>query len=272
MAAFSFEGVVHGARRGASERDPDNLMFNVLNPQAAKNNHLQGAADVVQALRLPEMGTIDLPGTGTTAFDRTRVFFFGHSQGSNVGVPAVAVTGLTSAAVLSGAGGYLMDALLEKTSPVDAKAGLEFLIGEELSNAHPVMTIWQTYFDQVDTINYAPLLLNRPPQGVPSKHVFMSWGTGDSYSPPSSLKNMAQAAGLPVAAPAIEDLETGSASRPVSLNRAFTGDGADRTAAVFQYQPDGYDGHFVAHRNLGAIDDWSNFLVSLTRTGTAAVP
>lgn len=269
MAMFSYDGVVHGERRGSSTHSPDELMFNVLNPRATRGNHWQGAVDVIQALRVAGI-SVDVAGVGTVELDDSKVYFFGHSQGSNIGLPAVAVTGAASAAVFSGAGSHLTRALLTKTNPVDARQGLELLIGEPLSTSHPVMTLWQTFYGPVDTANFAPLLLARPPEGVAAKHVFMSYGTGDSYSPEDTLKVTAAAAGLPVAEPVIADLGSGSVARPVSAN-ASTPDG-DRTAACFQYLPDGYDGHFVALRHPQAVSDWLAFLTSLAASGTPSIP
>ena len=260
MAMFAYEGVVHGERRGDSTRDPDALMFNVGNPRAARDNHLQGAVDILQALRVAEV-SISADDVDDVAFDASEAYVFGHSQGANVGIPALAVTALTEVAVLSGAGAYLSEALLSKTSPVDSRRGLERLVGDELSLTHPVMVLWQTFFDPVDTLTFAPLLVDDVADGTPSKHVLMTWGPDDTFSPQPTLKMMARAAGLPVVEPAIEDLESGSVARPVEGNRTG-GDGEDRTAACFQYEADGYDGHFVSTRSAAAIADWVTFLSS----------
>jgi hypothetical protein len=50
------------------------------------------------------------------------------------------------------------------------------------------------------------------------------------------------------------------------------GDSVKRTAAVFQYQSNGYDGHFVATKNPAAQADWMAFLQSYLSTGTAVIP
>jgi hypothetical protein len=270
MASFGYEGVVHGARRGGSSYSPDQLMFNILNPRAARDNNLQGSADVLQVLRLSEVANLDVTGVGAIAFDAARTYFFGHSQGSNVGVPAIALS-TAPAAIFSGAGAHLTRAVLAKTSPVDAKAGLEFVLGEALTINHPVMVLWQTFFDPVDTLNYGALLVSAPPAGLASKHVFMSWGQGDTFSPEPTLNAMARVTGLPVAGTPIVDLDTGTAARPISAN-VVAGDGENRTAACFQYQPGSYDGHFVALLNPAAVSDWMAFLVSLADTGTPTVP
>lgn len=269
MAVFSYDGVVHGARKAQSPRGADELMFNVINPRAARGNHWQGAVDVIQALRVAGL-TIDVTGVGQIELDDGKVYFFGHSQGSNIGIPAIAVSSAAPAAVFSGAGSLLTKALLEKTSPVNAREGLELLIGEELSTAHPVMTLWQTFFDPVDTINFSPLLVTRPPASMVPKHVYMSYGTGDTYSPEETMELTARAAGLPVAEPIVVDLESGSVARPVSAN--VTTAGGDVTAACFQYVPDDYDGHFVSTRHPQATADWLEFLTSAATSGTPTVP
>ncbi len=271
IAMFSFDGVVHGERRGASTRESDSLMFNVINPRAARDNNLQGAVDVVQALRIPGIGAQTLPGAGSTSFDATSVFYMGHSQGSNVGVPAIATTDLASAAVFSGAGAFLTQGILTKTSPVNAKASLEFLIGEDLGTSHPVMVIWQTFFDSSDTLHYGPLLIKRPPGALASKNIYMSWSDSDTFSPEATLNSMARSIGLPVADPLIKDISSGLTTRPVSANLAG-GDGVNRTAALYQYAPDGFDGHFVALRNAQAVSDWINFLTSAVGGAAPTVP
>lgn len=261
-AVFSFDGVVHGARRNGHSRDEDSLMFNVINPAAARDNNLQGAVDVMQAFRIPQVAAFNVTGvTGAIDFDPTKLFYFGHSQGSNVGVPAVAVSSEAKGAIFSGAGAYLTDGILNKTSPVDAKGALQFLLGEELTGSHPVMTIWQTYFDRSDTLNFAPLILDRPPAGVPTKHVFMTWATDDTFSPRPTLNIMARAMRIPIANPTLEAIgQLNSIARPITLNKAAAD--TDRTAALFQYQSDGYDGHFVSTRNPTAVVDWMAFLTS----------
>lgn len=272
MATFTVDGVGHGARRGTSARTPDSLVFNIVNPRAARDNSLQGAADILSALRLSELAPIDVTGVPAPIdFDGARTYFFGHSQGSNAGIPAIAVTGKAPGAIFSGAGSVLVEGILGKKQPVDAKAGLELLIGEPLGGGHPVMTIWQLFFDRIDPWNYAPMLIKRPPAGVPSKHVWMSWGKNDNYSPENTLTATAAAAGLVVAEPQITVLGLPTDPRPIDPTRVG-GDGPIRFGAVFEYDPAGaYDGHFVATRNPAAVADWRAFLVSLAQ-GAPRVP
>ncbi|MBI4508590.1 MAG: hypothetical protein HY698_03065 [Deltaproteobacteria bacterium] len=271
-AALSFDGVEHGERRGDSKKKPDDLVFNPLNPRAARDNFLQGAVDILQAFRVAhvviEAGVS--PTGAAVGFDAEKVVFFGHSQGATSGSLAVAFSDAAPLVVFSGAGAYLTESLLDKSSPIDIGAGMEFLVGEELDGAHPVMTIFQSYFERSDPINYNPLILRRPPEGLSSKHVYMSYGLGDTYTPPSTLKRNARSLGIPPVSPVLEDYDIAPINRPVTKNKSGS-DGVDRTAAVFQYAPDGYDGHFVAVRNPSAVADWVAFLQSWLATGTPVV-
>ncbi|HEY6942589.1 hypothetical protein [Dokdonella sp.] len=273
MATLTVEGVAHGARRGASTRPLDGLVFNVINPRATVGNHLQGAADVLQALRFTNVA-FTLPGGGNVSFDPAHVYFFGHSQGANVGIPALAVSSRAPAAILSGAGSQLGEGWLSRTRPSDAAATLAYLLDESSVAAdHPLLTLWQTFFDGIDPVNFDPLLLARPPAGVASKHVFMAWGESDTYTPAATTDVTVEAAALQLGAPVIEAIPgVAQVARPVTGN-VLAGDGVMRTAACFQYAPDpGDDGHFVSTRNAQAVQDWVAFLVSLTQTGTPTVP
>jgi hypothetical protein len=272
-ALFAFDAVAHGARRGGSSKSPDDLVFNPLNPRAARDNFLQGAVDVLQALRLPStpVSASASPTGAAIAFNPGIVAFFGHSQGSTSGELALPFTSVPGAALLSGAGAYLTRSLLDKTKPFDVAAGLAEAAGEPLDELHPVMTLLQSVFDRADPVNYAPLVVAHPLPGVTPKHVYMSWGKGDSYTPRTTLEANARALGIPPVAPLLEDYLVRAISRPVSRN-LMSGGGPQRTAALFQYAPDGYDGHFVAGLNPAAIADWTAFLRSYLATGTPTVP
>ena len=250
-------------------------MFNPLNPRAARDNFLQGAVDILQALRVASVAltATSSPTGAAIVFDPAALAFFGHSQGSTSGEIALAWSGAAPAAVFSGAGAHLTSSLLDKTMPVNIARGMAFLIGEPLTAEHPVMTIFQSFFDRSDPLVYNPLIISRPPATIPSKHVYMSWGKGDTYTPLSTLDANAQSLGIPLAGAQLEGSirDENKISRPVTANKTG-GDGVKRTAAFFQYQPSGYDGHFVAAQNPAAISDWTAFLQSYLATGTPAIP
>ena len=277
FAVFSYDGVEHGARKHGSTIDSKELVFNVLNPRAARDNNLQGGADVLQLLRL---GGISVPASVTGApvsFDAGHVLFFGHSQGSNVGLVGLAHAPGPRAVVFSGAGGGVVDGILTKTSPVDIAAGMKILLGEPLDRTHPAMVVFQTYFDRSDPMVYAPLFVRRPPTGAVGRHVLHTYGLGDTYAPPTTLGNVTKALGVPVVGPVLEAVTdpvaaaVGATARPIIAD-VKAGDGQNVTAATFQYAPAGYDGHFVALENPDAIADWTTFFQSYLLIGTPHVP
>jgi len=273
-AAFGFDAVEHGARKGGSSKKSDDLVFNPLNPRAARDNFLQGGVDILQALRVAKVAVATAATSPTgemIGFDPTKVMYFGHSQGSTSGEIAMAWSAAAPVAIFSGAGAYLTSSLLDKTMPVNISAGMEFLIGETLEAEHPVMTIFQSFFDRSDPLNYNPLIIFRPPAMIPSKHVYMSWGQGDTYTPRSTLEANARSLGLSPVGTVIEPFDRDPLIRPVTANEKG-GDGVKRTAGVVQYRPDGYDGHFVATKNASAQTDWMAFLQSYLTTGTPAIP
>jgi hypothetical protein len=274
VAVMSFDSVGHGQRRGSSARKPEELVFNVVNPRAARDNFAQGAADLLTAFKLPRAATPQ-GWTGPTLRFAPKVAFFGHSQGATHGSLALPFTDDAPLAVLSGAGASLALSLQYKTSPVSVPMGIQILLGEPLDPNHAMLFIWQNFFDRADPANFNRHIIQKPVGGRAPKHVYMSWGTGDTFSPPATLKANAAFLGVPPVRPFLveDDLRDlpGPVDRPVRLD--MTAPGGNVTAAVFQYAPpDGSDGHFVATRNTTAVRDWVAFLASYFSSGTPAIP
>jgi len=255
--------------------DPERLFFNALNPLAAKGNSLQGFADVFQMVRLAENFDVDVAGLGQVRLDPNRILYYGHSQGSNVGGPAAAFEPDIHAIVLSGAGAHLMSSLLHKRSPVDV-AGLIKLVfmDAHLGLDHPMLNLFQLYFDQVDGVNYGSLLARNPPDGVPAKDIFQTYGLGDTASPEQTMQAFARSMGLDIAPPILVEitgLGTYSGDFPVSGNVSVMGE--LRTQIMSQFDPQCvYDGHFVAQRDDAAKAQIAWFLASAAATGLAQLP
>ncbi len=282
MAVLGFDGNLHGARRGASTQSPDILYFNVVNPRAARDNTLQAASDVIQALRLTTV-TVPMnlsPVGAELRFDGTKTLYWGHSQGSGAGQIALSQTDLSPAILFSGAGSRLIETLLSKQRPFNTKGGLEFLIGDTVDEFHPVMVLFQSFFDRADPIHHNPLYLRYVPDGLHPKHIYMAFGPGDTYTPEASQTRSAGSLGLGWVQ-TTDDPDFGKyyqkATRPVSNNYTakdgVTQELVMRTAAVFRYKTDGCsDGHFVANCRTEAVADWLAFITSYLQTGTPTVP
>jgi hypothetical protein len=274
VAVFSFDNVGHGARRGSSTRASDELVFNVLNPRAARDNFAQGAADLLTTFKLPSSST-PAGWTGPALKFAPKVLFFGHSQGATHGSLALPFTDAVGAAVFSGAGAALSQSLQYKKQPLDVAQGLGMLLGEPLDSFHAMLTVWQSYFDRADPANFNRHIIQRTLGGRAPKHVFMSWGRGDTYAPEITLKLNAAFLGVSPVLPFASDDDLrdlpGPLSRPVSSNMQVAG--GPVTGVVLQYDPPaGVDGHFVATRNTAALRDWTAFVTSFLASGTPTIP
>ena len=107
-----------------------------------------------QLVRLVERTDVrSAPRTGAPIrFDRDRIYFKGHSQGSQTGPPFIAFEPSLRAAVLSGAGANLVLAFLGKRKPIDVGQVVEALLGETapIDEFHPFLSLLQTYFEPAD--------------------------------------------------------------------------------------------------------------------------
>jgi hypothetical protein len=287
MAVLGIDQVQHGPRRNGSTQSPDTLFFNFLNPAGARGNTYQGAADQLMLSRALAGLSLDATTSPTGAeikIDPEAVLFWGHSQGASEGLLAVPYSKSIHGAVFSGAGASLLNGLLEKTKPVDVSSALAFVLQDfgfedkptlYAKHFNPALSIVQSYFDPVDPLNHAARLTANAPAGVTPHQVFVPFGQGDSYSPPSTQIILAVAASLDVVTPDAsvtmpDDIGGKVPYSPVSGNVSV---GPDTfTAAVRQYAPDTtYDGHFVAFKNASAKADVVKFLAQMASKQTPSV-
>ncbi|HEX6272947.1 MAG TPA: hypothetical protein VFZ53_07905 [Polyangiaceae bacterium] len=262
FAVLGIDQVVHGTRRGDSTESPDNLFFNFLNPAAARGNPLQGAADQLSLLRFA--ATIDGTGDMPTTVDPERIVFFGHSQGGTEGSLMLPYADGYKGAVLSGNGGSLLHALLNKTSPVNVKALLPLLVQDPSLNDRsdtgewsPVLSLLQQWIDPADPLNFARLV-SAPPDGHVAKSTFETYGLGDTYAPPVTLDNYSVAGGFAHVARVLGEVAgLSQAEAPLAGNLAM----GTITLGMRQYRPaDGDDGHFVVFDVPQANEDMVRFL------------
>jgi hypothetical protein len=272
VAMLGYDGVLHGTRNGGSTKSVGELVYNFLNPVAARDNALQAAADL---LAIP--GALpQLAGAGLV-IDGTRLALYGHSQGGNAASLVAARESKYGAIVMSGTGGTLIFTLLGKTRPVNIPAVLPYLLGEagpaSVDGLHPALSLMQLYFERADSVNFGRRLFHEPLTTMSPHHVLHVYGTDDSYSVVTTQRAYALSASFRVGQPVVDDFGLiPDLGGPPYHNNAFFFPYGQLTALEIQYKPDvTYDGHFVATQNPRARAAIQEMLVSYARDGVPTV-
>jgi len=310
LAMVGIDQNLHGPRAPAGT-SPDLAFFNLQNPAAAVANVLQAGIDDFSLLRM--LKGLELGGVawaagsgraGKVAFsppfriDPKRVYFMGHSQGSETGPMFLAHEPEVRAAVLSGAGGGAALSLLDKTEPIAIRALLEAALKEPIDELHPVLNLFQMMLEPADPLNYASMFIKSPPAGSSPKHIFVSQGLVDHYTPNSTTDALATAIGLPIVGPVLRPIEglelRGLEPRVAPLAGNLSVAGQAVTGGLLQYHAfpmgnktctskadcsGGYcdaghcyeDGHFVIYDDPTAKRQYSLFLGTTARDGVPSI-
>lgn len=277
FAVIGIDQVAHGPRRGDSTQSPNNLFFNFLNPAVTRGNPLQGAADQLSVARFAKALDIDGATSGGSAIklDPAKLYFFGHSQGSTEGSLMLPYGDDYKAAVLSGNGASLRDALRTKTKPENIAAALPLALqdptmqdknlGPGVTAYHPVLSLLQQWIDPADPLNFAAVI-GAPLQGHTGKHLFQTFGVEDSYSPPLTMATFALAAGVKqvVAHSSADPLFDQFDGQLVPVPVGYKAPGSGITLGMRQYGAPDSDGHFVVFDTQAANDDMVLFLTGAT--------
>ncbi|HET8937230.1 MAG TPA: hypothetical protein VFN67_27500 [Polyangiales bacterium] len=278
---LSIDLPVHGDRRGASKRPPQDLFFNLVNPKSARGNALQGAADLMALARVAADGISadDSPLDGPIAFDPKRVAMFAHSQGATHAALMIGGEPRVRSVVLAGLAGQITAQLLSLKRPTDTSSILPFLlfdpdtrgklVGVEAQgggHANPMLALMQGYLDSSDPINYAAQLQLEPPSTAPNGHdVLFVYGLFDSFTPEPVQKAYADAAGLSAVDP---DLTLAFNEVPSPARGNVMIGNASRTVGLRTYDPKGdainpelvQDGHLVSSTTRRGSADVRRFL------------
>ncbi|MCA9718498.1 MAG: hypothetical protein H6713_15010 [Myxococcales bacterium] len=287
LATLTLEGVMHGARRNDLDDAPGDglvegldtaqLVFNVLNPASARDTMLQAALDQLSLARWVEASTpADFPeGVGLEAgLDAANLFYFGHSQGAQAGVLALANAPQLRVAALSGVGSSIVHSVLEKRLPEITPPGasepmalaelLHLAIierpGTALSSFHPLMILLNTQVARADADVYARRLFREPPEEAAGRSVLLYAGYVDNYTPLRSAVSLLINAGAPIAdelvvPPPCDAYEGGAEIACGLIDLGFvqrvelpvTGNiGGGSVAALTRPASGGEDGHYVA--------------------------
>lgn len=276
FAVVGIDQVQHGPRRGASTLHPNDLFFNFGNPQAARYNAQQGAADQHSLVRLLEALTIT-DGATSIKLDGTKTVYWGHSQGATEGAIFLASNTTIKGAVFTGQGATLKDALVTKTQPVNIKDSMWIALSETnpaaVDGNHPVLGILQMWADPADPLHYARQTVVVP-GATPTtpallRNIFQVMGKGDTYTPFEVQGNFALAGGLSFVGP---EVIPGLGMAKASESGNIISGAMKSTAAFRQYAPTTRDGHFVAFDVEAARADVTKFLARVARGELPKLP
>jgi hypothetical protein len=305
VATLSLEGNLHGERRGDTDTDGlvdglplDQLVFNLRNPDAARDNILQGAIDQFTAVRLAgHLADATAPEPPPATLDPANLFFMGHSQGAQAGVAFLPYEPDIRAVVLSGGGANLLRAILGKTEPKVSLGGAEYpprdllqLAFQErpdrpISANHPLLQLFNTFVNRSDGDVYGPLLRRGASEDIGAKHILSYIGHVDSYTPLRAAASLAISANLAVGGsnlfPAPCDQYADDEARvcgysisgfmPVTPLPASGNAGSATAVVLMRDKPADKDGHFVAFTPT-ELDRIISFIDSARDGAVAVVP
>jgi predicted esterase len=281
MAVLGYDGVLHGTRNNGSTTSVGELVYNFLNPPAARDNALQAAADLLAIpTALPGLVAQPVLAAKGIALDATKLALYGHSQGGNGASLVAARQSKYGAIIMSGTGGTLAYTLIGKTQPVNIPAVLPYLLGEPgamtVDQNHPVINLMQMYFERSDSVNFGRRLFQEPLPTMTAHHILHVYGTSDSYSVVPTQQAYALASAFQVAPnPPVDNFGLLPVKVLPAHNNEFFGSYGSLTALEVQYAPapppNTYDGHFVSTQNPAAHAAIQEMLVTFARDGVPSV-
>ncbi len=282
IAGFSADFPLHGARHTPPDRTGLQLYNLIGNPRATVDNFIVAACETTLHVRLLANMTIDPdvaaeyldPGDdpdGLVRFNAARISSMGQSMGSTIGLPALTVDRITSASILSGSGGILVEIAVESSQPVPIARLLGPAIGyrrdEELDQFDPMLHAVQHIWDFVDTTVHARHVIAEPYEGMVPKHILQHSGLTDGYFSPTSRAALAASLGLDLVEPVLEpealDIMA-MTGHPEAIPTPAGGNLEDNITGVsIQYAPAILDGHHVAYQRNDAKAQYACFLRSV---------
>ncbi|MFN3198691.1 MAG: alpha/beta hydrolase family protein [Bradymonadia bacterium] len=263
-AVVSYDGVLHGPRRGA-DPDPDVPLARRLmpldRPYTLRDLRIQGAADLHHVARLVD-APINAPG-GAVSLDPNHLTFFGDGLGGEVGALFLSATDRIRAAVLNATGGQVLQVLLARQDESRLRAQLQLSFADdELNGMHPGINLIQAHLDGVDPVNIGPQLTFQRGRERPM-HLFVLYGAEDVSTPAASIHSLAISARLPLLAPIFNPLDAVDEAGSTSVRGNFTVGGNGVTRGLKQYGVDDSDPAQVAFEAQEAIEDVDRFLNTL---------
>lgn len=285
VAVIGLDPPLQGARNTTGQSDRDLVItLSVTNIVGGREILRQGVFDYLQLARAVSAPGFVIDGAlapdgAKIAFDATRVGYFGHSEGAQIGALLLPLAPVIGPAVFSeGGGGAAITMLVLKLPEVDVGEAVSNLLGvdrsvEDWALGHPLVTaVIQPLLDQADPLHVARHLF-REPLGR-AHDVVMLEGFLDLLTPPASIEALASAAGLPIAEPvgrAIAGLDAqgiAAAALPATNNLTAVDPAGTATGALLQFPA---SDHYIIYFDAAVRGRLMRFLAS-SLDGAAEVP
>jgi len=286
LAGIGIDQPLHGDRvqPPLSDQELELYSFNFVNLTAGRTVQRQSVPDNISLLRMIRAGNLRVPKEVSTAgreerFDPNGVVFFGHSQGGITGGMLFGVEDRFRGGLLSGAGAGLSLTLMLRKDFVDIAELVRgfFAMDEptELSEDHPVVSLFQMLFDATDPVAYASHYFEYDPTGAAAgpRHVMITEGLLDQQTPPATTETLAACVGVPVLLPLVHQplglsvKGIGPVPAPVHENIVLP-DGRRVTGFLAQF-PD--QDHFAVFDDPDARAEYREFLRTLAVEGSGRV-
>ncbi|MGB9599579.1 MAG: hypothetical protein ACP5QK_12165 [Myxococcota bacterium] len=285
VAVVSFDQPLHGARN-TGNWSVEMKTFNINNMLATRDNFRQSAIDTVVLMQILINNRISQEiscDSSEIKFDRDKIYFFGHSQGGLTGPLFAAIEPELKAALFSEGGGRFIISVYQKTEPINIPQVARTLLslGEgdyDIDLFHPVLNILQIIADPTDPANYGRLLIKNPicKNGVcKPKHIFMTEGTIDPYTPPDAIEALAMSIGVNPYGEVYRSKDFFEKYGVVTVNKENLPDNVKTednksasTGVLVQFKD---QGHFPVFYDPKAIDMYKTFFYNLANSERAVL-
>lgn len=229
---------------------------------------------------------VTLPAGATEVrFDPEHFVGMGQSMGGMYTNLIGAVEPRLSALVPTGAGGFwsffvVTTSLIENLGTLLGDVALQ-TEGELLRHLHPALALLELGWEAAEPMVFMPRLSIRPLEGIPPRPIYQPIGQGDSFFPTVLYDAVTLAYGHPQAGPTVwptlqDSLALAELDGPIDFpvsNNLMSESGVPYTGAVVQSAGDGFsDPHSIYVQVPGIRHQWTCFLGTQVRTGTAVIP
>lgn len=204
-------------------------------------------------------------------FDGTRLGYFGHSEGAQIGALLLPLAPSIGPAVFSeGGGGAAITMLVLKLQEIDVSATVAEFLGVDLAVerwalGHPLVShVIQPLLDAADPLHLARHVVREPLAGGVAHDLVMLEGFLDALTPPVSIEALASAIGLPIAEPVgrpiagLEAQAIAPVALPASGNLPEVG-GRTPTGALLQLPE---EDHYIIYFNAEVRAQLMDFMAS----------